>query len=135
MSDLRVMLVEDNEDTGTALSMLLDYAGYRVRWARSAEEACAAMREAVGRGEPPHVLVMDIMLPDASGPLLVESLSRFSHVPPVIVHSAAAEWVLAEAAMRVGAAATLRKPVEGRRLIEAIEAVAHHPVTNGTRIA
>ena len=134
MSETHVLIVEDNEDTGAALTMLLEHAGYAVEWTRTAAETFSTMRQAQCPGhQKPDVMIMDLMLPDASGPALVERLNALGPVPPVILHSAAAEWVLNAAAEKLSAVATLRKPVEGKVLMNAIAAAATPatPAANG----
>ncbi len=118
----RVLLVEDNEDTGAAMSMLLEHYGYEVLWTRSVGAALSLMQR-VRQGEVAEadVVVLDLMLPDGSGADMIVGLMRGGPVPPVIVHSAAAEWVILDEARRLGAAATLRKPIDAATLLHAIE--------------
>ncbi|MGI4900891.1 MAG: response regulator [Janthinobacterium lividum] len=59
---LRVMLVEDNHYTSTALAELLDLSGHAVRVAATVAEA-----EKLARAESFDVLISDIGLPDGSG--------------------------------------------------------------------
>jgi signal transduction histidine kinase/DNA-binding response OmpR family regulator len=59
---MRVLLVEDHEDTNRSLTQLLRRRGYYVQAANSVESALAA-----AAGEKFDVLVSDIGLPDGSG--------------------------------------------------------------------
>jgi two-component system CheB/CheR fusion protein len=59
---LRILLVEDHEETLGFLSHHLSLEGHSVTTARSAAEAIAIVRERV-----PEVLLCDISLPDADG--------------------------------------------------------------------
>ena len=130
MSCPQILLVEDNEDTAAALAMLLEHRGYAVHWTESVASTVERVRRGLRLGEPPpDVVVLDLMLPDGSGPELIERLRVLGPGPPVIVHSAAAEWVLRAAAERMRAVAALRKPIETTELLRAIEHVVH--VTHG----
>jgi signal transduction histidine kinase/response regulator RpfG family c-di-GMP phosphodiesterase len=66
---LRVLLVEDHEDTNRSLTQLLRRRGYYVQPAHSVQEALAAAAR-----EQFDVLVSDIGLPDGSGIDLMEKL-------------------------------------------------------------
>lgn len=66
---MRVLLVEDHEDTNRSLTQLLRRRGYHVQPAHSIKEALAAAAQ-----EPFDVLVSDIGLPDGSGIDLMEKL-------------------------------------------------------------
>lgn len=66
---MRVLLVDDHEDTLELLTEVLRQVGADVRPAASAADALAALD-----GFSPHVLVTDIRLPDGDGVELVRSV-------------------------------------------------------------
>jgi signal transduction histidine kinase/DNA-binding response OmpR family regulator len=66
---MRVLLVEDHEDTNRSLTQLLQRRGYHVQSAHSVKAALAAAAQ-----EQFDVLVSDIGLPDGSGIELMEKL-------------------------------------------------------------
>ncbi len=68
---LRVLLVDDHEDTNRSLTQLLRRRGYYVQPAHSVESALAAAAQ-----EKFDVLVSDIGLPDGSGIELMEKLKN-----------------------------------------------------------
>ncbi|HTO04385.1 MAG TPA: response regulator, partial [Opitutus sp.] len=68
---LRVLLVEDHDDTRTSMEMLLRRAGYYVRSAESAAEALSWADK-----EKFDLAVTDIGLPDLSGRELMKQLSE-----------------------------------------------------------
>lgn len=81
LAGMRVLLVDDHEDTLELLTELLRDVGADVRSAASAADALAALD-----GFSPHVLVTDIRLPDGDGVDLVRSvrsLSGFTSLPAV----------------------------------------------------
>jgi signal transduction histidine kinase/response regulator RpfG family c-di-GMP phosphodiesterase len=67
---MRVLLVEDHEDTNRSLTNLLRRRGYHVHSARSVQSALA-----LAENEQFDVLVSDIGLPDGSGIDLMQKLS------------------------------------------------------------
>jgi CheY-like chemotaxis protein len=68
--DLRLLLVEDHDDTREVLARLLSRRGYDVEVARSAQEA-----RALSSGMTFDLLVSDIALPDATGCELLKELN------------------------------------------------------------
>jgi DNA-binding response OmpR family regulator len=59
---MRVLVVEDHEDTAETVSLLLQLAGYEVEVAPDGEAAVAAVR-----ANPPDVVLLDIGLPGIDG--------------------------------------------------------------------
>ncbi len=59
---VRVLIVEDNHDAGTALCKLLEAAGYISHYAA---DAASALRKA--QDVMPHVVLLDLTLPDRDG--------------------------------------------------------------------
>jgi len=59
---LRVLVVDDNVDAAQTLGALLEMSGYAVALAHDGAGA-----EAAARAQPPHVVFLDIGLPDRSG--------------------------------------------------------------------
>ena len=66
---MRILLVEDHEDTNRSLTQLLRRRGYHVQAAHSVQTALAAAAQ-----ERFDVLVSDIGLPDGSGIDLMQKL-------------------------------------------------------------
>lgn len=61
-SDLRILVVDDNQDTSSTLAMLLKMMGNNVRTAHDGDEAVRAAGEF-----HPHVVLLDIGLPKMNG--------------------------------------------------------------------
>jgi len=112
-----VVLVEDDDGLRSALTRILELAGYRVESFASAEHALTA--DAAGRAA---CIVCDVHLPRESGFALCRRLAQGGAHPPVIfitAHDLPAVHAEAEA---LGAADLLIKPFAGRRLVEAVRA-------------
>lgn len=67
---IRVLVVEDSVLVSSALRILLESNGYDVTVAGTALEAVEA-----GAHSPPHVLLLDLTLPDADGLWVIEELA------------------------------------------------------------
>jgi two-component system, OmpR family, response regulator len=73
MSDVRVLVVDDNEDAAAPLLEILRDKGYVVEWARDGQVALDRVASAV-----PHCVVLDVHMPKLNGLELARSLrSRF----------------------------------------------------------
>ena len=64
---LRVLLVEDHEEMRASTRAYLELLGHRVRAASDGEEALAIL----AAGEPPDLLITDVIMPGMSGPELI----------------------------------------------------------------
>jgi signal transduction histidine kinase/ActR/RegA family two-component response regulator len=115
---LTILLVEDNADTLNYLSKMLALRGHDIR---TADSLSAALRAAAG--EDFDVLVSDIELPDGSGLELMWTL-RCSRPVPGIALSGFGSSEDIEISRSAGFAEHLIKPVDFRRLEDAIQQVA-----------
>ncbi|MFC1570519.1 response regulator [Candidatus Omnitrophota bacterium] len=59
---IRILVVDDDEDTLVVYDKTLSDAGYEVLMARNGKESVA-----VAKKEKPDVIIMDIMMPEADG--------------------------------------------------------------------
>ena len=76
----RVLLVEDDEDILTALAITLRAEGYDVDCATTAAQAMAA-----AVAVPPHLVVLDLGLPDRDGNDVIRGLRGWTGVPIVVL--------------------------------------------------
>jgi len=112
----RVLVVDDDLDILTALTMTLQSEGHAVHAARNGEEALHALE----RGTPPDVMVLDLMMPVMNGLELLEVLHadhRWSRLP-VVVLSANRGYSHED----LGVLRLLRKPFDLDELFSAISA-------------
>jgi CheY-like chemotaxis protein len=108
MRFLRILLIEDDLDSGDAMSLLLRKQDARVEWASNAEEAITFYR----RNSDFDLIFVDLMLPEMDGATLIERLSEIAPLPAVVIHTAASTATAMEAARRIRAATILRKPTD-----------------------
>lgn len=76
----RVLIVEDNEDTGQGMLRLLESVGLEVRLESNGAQALAAAAAFV-----PHVILLDIGLPDIDGYELARQLRRSDSIGDVFI--------------------------------------------------
>jgi two-component system, cell cycle response regulator DivK len=107
----RILVVEDNERNLKLLRDVLEYAGYEVRTAGTAEEGIT-----LAVNEPPHLVLMDLRLPGMDG---VEALRRLRETPrtadiPVVAVTAQAMKQDREQALEAGFDGYVEKPISVR---------------------
>lgn len=106
-----IPVVEDNERNLRLLRDVLEYAGYDVRVARTAEDGIT-----LAVSEPPDLVLMDLELPGIDG---VEALRRLRESPrtadiPVVAVTAQAMRQDREPALRAGFDGYVVKPITVR---------------------
>ncbi len=117
---IRVLLVEDDDDSLMLIRMVLEEAGARVVGVASARAAMSA------RG-PFDVIVSDIGMPEVDGYTLMRSLRSQPGTAgtPAIALTAYARLEDAERAIAAGYQQHLAKPVESSQLIKTVQQVLH----------
>jgi two-component system KDP operon response regulator KdpE len=116
MNRARILVVDDEPQILRALQMKLQAAGYATDTAATAQEAVAkaAMR-------PPEAVILDLLLPDASGTDVCRELRRWSTVP-ILVLSAVGEEKEKIDALDAGADDYVTKPFSGDELLARLRA-------------
>jgi CheY-like chemotaxis protein len=118
LTAVRVLVVEDDEDTRELVRATLEHAGAQVETVASASEARREMAE-----ESPDVLVSDIRMPEEDGYSLIQSLRTAGVTTPAIALTANARREDAEEARSAGFQIHLAKPIDAARLVEAVAAL------------
>ncbi|MDR1825707.1 MAG: response regulator transcription factor [Bifidobacteriaceae bacterium] len=119
--EINVMIVDDHEVVRRGIAEVVDRSdGMRV--VAEAGTVAEALRRAVLVN--PHVILVDLRLPDGTGIDLMQQLQTTApSIRPVVLTSFDDDDALA-AALEVGAAAFLLKSVRGAEIAEVIRAVA-----------
>ena len=94
----RILLVEDEPAVRDLLRHALERRGYHVDIGATGAEGLALCDEL----EPPDLLITDLILPGATGPVLVERLRRRAPEVKVLLMSGYAEHPLLDAAHAAG---------------------------------
>jgi two-component system, NtrC family, nitrogen regulation response regulator NtrX len=121
MISKRVLIVDDEENIGRSLRMILEREGYAVNFCRSVAEF-----KKFPDPQRMDVLMFDVRLPDGSGIDLVRGLQQQDSTAPVIMISGHATIADAVEATRAGAFDFLEKPLSRERVLVALKnAIAH----------
>jgi signal transduction histidine kinase len=118
---MRVVVVDDDEDSLSLAATILERAGAEVEVARSGGAALAALERARA-----DVLVTDLAMPDMDGFELigrVRTHPELSHLPALALTAYAGRASRVDA-LRRGFDAHVAKPLEPSHLIEAVRALA-----------
>lgn len=103
----RILLVEDEAAVRDLLRLALERRGYHVDTGSTGEEALA-LCDAI---EPPDLLITDLIMPDATGPLIAARLRRRAPRVKVLLMSGYAKHPVLDAAYSAGECC-LVKPFE-----------------------
>jgi two-component system, OmpR family, alkaline phosphatase synthesis response regulator PhoP len=115
-----ILVVEDEHDTRALLRRQLEREGYAVREAETAAEAFARIV-----ADPPALVVLDLMLPDADGRSLCRRLraSEATRALPIIMVTGRTEEVDRVLGLELGADDYVTKPFSARELGARVRAV------------
>jgi DNA-binding response OmpR family regulator len=116
-----VLVIDPDPEFATRLKKRLEASGFSVRVAFDGEDGLAQVRQ-----QPPDILVLETMLPKASGlkvARLVHYDDRFAHIPIVFLSVRAHEQERQLAAY-AGASEYLTKPVDFDRLLALLKTCA-----------
>jgi CheY-like chemotaxis protein len=119
LEDVRILVVEDDDDTRELLRSMLENAGAVVE---SVADAARARREVFA--DPPDVLISDIRMPEENGYALMQSLRAAGIDTPAIALTAYARREDAVEAKAAGFQIHLPKPVDPNRLIDTVARLA-----------
>jgi len=111
-----VFIVDDDPFARRGLTRLVRAAGMPA-------ESFASAREFLDSGawEGPGCIVLDVKMPEMSGPDLQEELSKTEYCMPIIFLSAHGDVPTTAGAMKMGAVDFLTKPVDREELLPAIK--------------
>ena len=120
LSNLKVLIVDDDPDSRDLVHRLLSDCGATVTGAASAAEALAATHN-----QRPDILISDIGMPEIDGYQLLRSLRTNSEIRfPAIALTAFARPEDRTRALLAGYVAHVAKPVEAAELIATVAAVS-----------
>ena len=112
-----ILIIDDSPTDIRVFSTLLERAGHQVIAVSSAEEGIER-----ARAEPPHLIIMDVIMPGMNGFQATRTLTRdplTANVPIVMITTKSMEtdrvW-----GMRQGAKAFITKPVNEKDLLACI---------------
>ncbi len=118
MTGEKILIVEDERAVARGLEYGLRDAGFDVQWAETGMRALA-----VAEQWQPHLIVLDIRLPDISGYDVCRHLRGHGHRQPVLMLTARDEEVDKILGLELGADDYVVKPYSLREVISRIRAL------------
>ena len=112
-----VHIVDDDASFRTAMKRRLTKAGYEVATYASAQH----LLDRLPNESVPSCLLLDVRLPELSGPELQERLSELGSTLPIIFLTGHPDIPATVRAIKAGADDFLTKPVSSDDLLQAIE--------------
>jgi len=114
-SGLRVLVVDDDDDTRNCVVGLLVDEGYDVRGSSGGRDALAVLRG----GYDPDLVLLDLMMPDMSGWELLDELAKEPELAalPIVLFTAAGDPVLSGVKLTKP---MVRKPIDVDLLLEMV---------------
>jgi DNA-binding response OmpR family regulator len=118
MSGERILIVEDERAVARGLEYGLEKEGFSVQWAGTGQRALS-----LARTQDPHLIVLDIRLPDLSGFDVCRQLRAEGKRQPILMLTARDEEVDKVLGLELGADDYIVKPYQLRELIARIRAL------------
>ena len=115
MSEPTVVIIDDDRSVRRGLTRLVRAAGLNAEPFASAGDFLASEH-----AEGPGCIVLDVRMPDMTGPELQDELCGAEHSMPIVFLSAHGDVPTVAKTMKKGAVDFLTKPVDGKDLLEAI---------------
>ncbi|MBX6377164.1 MAG: response regulator transcription factor [Clostridia bacterium] len=112
-----ILVIEDDPHVGALLRLTLEREGFAVRCAATGPEGLAAFRQA-----PPDLVILDLMLPGASGWEVCRRVRAESDVPVLILTARTSEDDEVQG-LDLGADDYVRKPFSPRQLAARVRAL------------
>ncbi len=114
----RVLIVDDEPDVVEALRLHLKFAGYDPVMACSGEEALRQIK-----AERPHLILLDVLLPDMSGLEVLRQVKLIDQEVGVIMVTALRNEELGRETLARGAADFIVKPIDLKYLERSMQAL------------
>jgi len=70
----RILMIEDDPDTGASITAMLEISGHEVLWARHGREAMTLLQQQ----ERPDVILTDILMPEMDGGALANRIVKLN---------------------------------------------------------
>ena len=125
-----VHIVDDDASFRKAVERRLTKAGYEVATYASAQQ----LLDSLPTESLPSCVLLDVPMPELSGPELQERLTELGSTLPIIFLTGHPDIPTTVRTIKAGADDFLTKPVSSDDLLHAVErAIAHHRVTFGLK--
>ncbi len=117
MTVYQILLIEDDPGIAGSLRTALTREGYRVHWVANGKDGVTYARE-----HAPHLIILDVRLPDGSGFDFCRQMRQMGLRQPVIILTVQAEETDKVLGLEMGADDYLTKPFSLRELFSRVRA-------------
>ena len=111
-----ILLIDDDKSVYLSLKMVFDSKKFRIIYA----DSCDAAARKLHTGLICHIIILDIMMPGASGIDCLDKLMKMKIKVPILVLSALDSYRPCRAAFKKGAADYLAKPFQTDELLDTV---------------
>jgi len=125
LTDLRILVVDDEDDLRRGLALLTGSLGADVREAADGEAALRALQEG-----PADIVITDLRMPRMSGSDLLVEIKKLWPQTEVIILTGFGTIQTAVTCIRRGAAHFLTKPFDNREIVQIVERLGRQIVTS-----
>ncbi len=118
--DIRILLVDDEADILEIVGYNLSQEGYQISTAANGKEAVAKAKK-----ELPHLIIMDVMMPEMDGMEATEAIRKIPELANVIITflTARSEDYSQVAGFDAGADDYITKPIKPKLLVSKVKAL------------
>ncbi len=118
--DIKILLVDDEQDILEIVGYNLSQEGYKIVTASNGKEAVA-----VAKKERPHLIIMDVMMPEMDGMEACENIRKIPELSNVIIAflTARSEDYSQVAGFDAGADDYIAKPIKPKLLVSKVKAL------------
>jgi two-component system alkaline phosphatase synthesis response regulator PhoP len=118
--DIKILLVDDEPDILEIVGYNLSQEGYKIVTATNGKEAVAAAKK-----EQPHLIIMDVMMPEMDGMEACENIRRIPELSNTIITflTARSEDYSQVAGFEAGADDYITKPIKPKLLVSKVKAL------------
>jgi two-component system, OmpR family, alkaline phosphatase synthesis response regulator PhoP len=127
--DIKILLVDDEKDILEIVGYNLNQEGYKVITASNGKEAITK-----AKNELPHLIIMDVMMPEMDGMEACEMIRKIPELSDVIIAflSARSEDYSQVAGFEAGADDYIAKPIKPKLLISKVKGLLRRLKENAT---
>lgn len=118
--DIKILLVDDEQDILEIVGYNLSQEGYQIVTATNGKEAIAKAKK-----ELPHLIIMDVMMPEMDGMEACENIRKLPELSNVIISflTARSEDYSQVAGFDAGADDYITKPIKPKLLVSKVKAL------------
>jgi len=128
--DIRILLVDDEPDILEIVGYNLSQEGYQILTAANGKDAVAKARK-----ELPHLIIMDVMMPEMDGMEATETIRKIPELNNVIITflTARSEDYSQVAGFEAGADDYISKPIKPKLLVSKVKALLRRLKEDGSK--